>query len=179
MVVLVSGQIRSAVNASPLFDSPNAGTFKESIRMSDAPQVRMNELARHLEVKAKVIIDLLPSFGVTERKTHSSLITAEVAEKVCQHLNGQFNENLIYRPPVPLRATPAVPKQHTECRKSVEGDQRKAEGMKPLINWNNKTVQAIAAALIVFGLWYFAATSDRDPLLDDCDATANCKHELP
>ena len=50
--------------------------------MTDASQVRINELARELEVKAKAIIDLLPGFGVTEKKTHSSSVTVEVAEKV-------------------------------------------------------------------------------------------------
>src|SRR5271157_3383282 len=56
--------------------------------MSDVNQVRINELARELEVKAKAIIDLLPGFGVTEKKTHSSSITVEVAEKVRHHLKG-------------------------------------------------------------------------------------------
>jgi translation initiation factor IF-2 len=54
--------------------------------MNDASQVRINELARELEVKAKAIIDLLPGFGVTEKKTHSSSITVEVAEKVRERL---------------------------------------------------------------------------------------------
>ena len=56
--------------------------------MSDANQVRINELARELEVKAKAIIDLLAGFGVTEKKTHSSSIPADVAEKVKHHLKG-------------------------------------------------------------------------------------------
>src|SRR5271167_21748 len=56
--------------------------------MTDSSQVRINELARELEVKAKAIIDLLPGFGVTEKKTHSSSITVEVAEKVRHHLKG-------------------------------------------------------------------------------------------
>ncbi|HEX8838059.1 MAG TPA: translation initiation factor IF-2, partial [Candidatus Acidoferrum sp.] len=56
--------------------------------MSDANQVRINELARELEVKAKAIIDLLPSFGVTEKKTHSSSIPADVAEKVRKKIQG-------------------------------------------------------------------------------------------
>src|SRR5271165_6253125 len=56
--------------------------------MNDASQVRINELARELEVKAKAIIDLLPGFGVTEKKTHSSSVTVEVAEKVREHLKG-------------------------------------------------------------------------------------------
>src|SRR5258708_5001621 len=56
--------------------------------MSDANQVRINELARELEVKAKAIIDLLAGFGVQEKKTHSSSIPADVAEKVKHHLKG-------------------------------------------------------------------------------------------
>jgi len=47
--------------------------------MTDANQVRINELARELEVKAKAIIDLLPGFGVAEKKTHSSSIPVDVA----------------------------------------------------------------------------------------------------
>src|SRR2546429_673207 len=56
--------------------------------MSDTNQVRINELARELEVKAKAIIDLLPGFGVTEKKTHSSSIPADVAENVRKKIQG-------------------------------------------------------------------------------------------
>ena len=56
--------------------------------MSDTNQVRINELARELEVKAKAIIDLLPGFGLTEKKTHSSSIPADVAEKVRKKIQG-------------------------------------------------------------------------------------------
>src|SRR5438045_5628362 len=56
--------------------------------MTDTNQVRINELARELEVKAKAIIDLLPGYGVTEKKTHSSSIPVDVAEKVRKHLHG-------------------------------------------------------------------------------------------
>src|SRR5882762_3271368 len=57
--------------------------------MTDANQVRINELARELEVKAKAIIDLLPGYGVTEKKTHSSSIPADVAVKVRENILGQ------------------------------------------------------------------------------------------
>jgi translation initiation factor IF-2 len=57
--------------------------------MTDANQVRINELARELEVKAKAIIDLLPGFGVAEKKTHSSSIPVDVAEKVRSAIHGQ------------------------------------------------------------------------------------------
>src|SRR5499427_3735094 len=56
--------------------------------MSDTNQVRINELARELEVKAKAIIDLLSGFGVSEKKTHSSSIPADVAEKVRKKIQG-------------------------------------------------------------------------------------------
>ena len=53
--------------------------------MSDANQVRINELARELEIKAKVLIDYLPEIGVTEKKTHSSSLDIEHAELVRKH----------------------------------------------------------------------------------------------
>jgi len=45
-------------------------------------QVRINELARELEVKSKRILDLLPELGATEQKSHSSSIEDDVADKV-------------------------------------------------------------------------------------------------
>src|SRR5258708_16956941 len=93
--------------------------------MSDANQVRINELARELEVKAKAIIDLLPGFGVTEKKTHSSSIPEDVAEKVKDHLKGVADAETaaeadrsakeaaakaaLRRPPAPVAAPPRPP----------------------------------------------------------------------
>jgi len=48
--------------------------------------IRINELARELEVKPKAILDLLPDLGVSEKKTHSSSIEADVAVIVKQKL---------------------------------------------------------------------------------------------
>src|ERR1700681_72736 len=53
--------------------------------MTDPNQIRINELARELEVKAKAIIDYLPEAGVTEKKTHSSSIEVDAAERVRKH----------------------------------------------------------------------------------------------
>ena len=53
--------------------------------MSDSNQIRINELARELEIKAKVLIEFLPEIGVTEKKTHSSSIDVEHAELVRKH----------------------------------------------------------------------------------------------
>ncbi|MGC2324647.1 MAG: translation initiation factor IF-2 N-terminal domain-containing protein, partial [Terriglobales bacterium] len=49
------------------------------------PKIRINDLARELEVKSKEILDLLPTIGVAEKKTHSSSIEVDEAEKVRQH----------------------------------------------------------------------------------------------
>src|SRR5579875_704633 len=48
--------------------------------------VRINELARELEVKSKAILDALAEVGVTEKKTHSSSIEADEAERVRAHI---------------------------------------------------------------------------------------------
>ena len=53
--------------------------------MSDPNQIRINELARELEIKAKVLIDFLPEIGVTEKKTHSSSLDLDHAELVRKH----------------------------------------------------------------------------------------------
>src|SRR5215472_6875650 len=81
--------------------------------MSDASQVRINELARELEVKAKAIIDLLPGLGVTEKKTHSSSIPLEVAEKVRHQLQGTPEPEPVTEAPKapapPPQVKPAAP----------------------------------------------------------------------
>ncbi|HMD31961.1 MAG TPA: translation initiation factor IF-2 [Candidatus Acidoferrales bacterium] len=56
--------------------------------MTEHVQIRINELARELEVKAKAIIELLPGLGVAEKKTHSSSIDEYVAVKVRKILLG-------------------------------------------------------------------------------------------
>src|SRR2546423_11093024 len=45
-------------------------------------KVRINDLARELEVTSKAMLDTLPLVGVTEKKTHSSSLEEHEAEKV-------------------------------------------------------------------------------------------------
>ena len=47
-------------------------------------KIRINELARELEVKPGVILDMLPELGVQEKKTHSSSIDEDVALELRQ-----------------------------------------------------------------------------------------------
>ena len=58
--------------------------FKQFFNMS---KIRINELARELEVKPNVILDMLPELGVEEKKTHSSSIDEHVAIIIKQRLN--------------------------------------------------------------------------------------------
>src|SRR5712692_3329900 len=48
-------------------------------------KIRINDLARELEVKSKAILDVLPEIGVTEKKTHSSSLEEHEAVKVRAH----------------------------------------------------------------------------------------------
>ena len=48
-------------------------------------KVRINDLARELEVKSKAILDVLPEAGITEKKTHSSSLEDFEADKVRAH----------------------------------------------------------------------------------------------
>src|SRR6201988_2066688 len=58
---------------------------EEKGRMS---KVRINDLARELEVKSKAILDALPHVGVTEKKTHSSSLEEHEAVKVRAYVRG-------------------------------------------------------------------------------------------
>ena len=81
------------------------------MEMTEHAQIRINELARELEVKAKAILDLLPGFGVTEKKTHSSSIDVDVAEKVRRRLQDGEPEPA----PKPVAAREPEPKIEKEA----------------------------------------------------------------
>jgi translation initiation factor IF-2 len=50
--------------------------------------IRINILARELEVKARRILDFLPEIDFTEKKTHSSSLPEDIADKVRAHFRG-------------------------------------------------------------------------------------------
>src|SRR6185312_4220619 len=52
----------------------------------------INELARELEVKPSVILDLLPELGVTDKKTHSSSLDDEVVLNLRRRVAGMGAE---------------------------------------------------------------------------------------
>ena len=77
-------------------------------------KIRINELARELEVKPNVILDLLPELGVHDKKTHSSSLDDDVAL--------QIRERLVGGEPVPSAAeetSPAPPSQQHRATPSA------------------------------------------------------------
>ena len=60
-------------------------------------KIRINELARELEVKPNRILELLPEFGVEEKKTHSSSIDEDVAIAIKKKLGLAFDSDVALR----------------------------------------------------------------------------------
>src|SRR3954452_22133425 len=85
-------------------------------------KIRINELARELEVKAHEILDRLPELGVSEKKTHSSSIDEDVAIKL-RRLYGFDNPDSDAEP----RAGTAIAYDEDE-RDAQHGDEPAAEG---------------------------------------------------
>ena len=83
-------------------------------------KVRINDLARELEVKSRSILDALTAVGVTEKKTHSSSIEEDEAEKV----RGYFSRGARTTAPrvAPVDAKPKFDLSHV----SKPGDALKA-----------------------------------------------------
>src|ERR1700685_4519837 len=67
-------------------------------------KIRINDLARELEVKSKAILDVLIEVGVTEKKTHSSSVEDHEADKVRAYFRKASNTQPPSRPSRPARA---------------------------------------------------------------------------
>ncbi|MBI4458634.1 MAG: translation initiation factor IF-2 [Acidobacteria bacterium] len=86
-------------------------------------KARINELARELEVKARTILDYLAEIGVEEKKSHSSSIEEELAEKVRAH----FRDHPEPASPAPSAETQPIPEEPpTEAHPPAEMEPAKA-----------------------------------------------------
>src|SRR5215471_14074917 len=80
-------------------------------------KIRINDLARELEVKSKAILDVLEDVGVTEKKTHSSSVEADEAERIRKHFSAKSG------PAAKEKAAPAEIKPKIDLSKiSKPGD---------------------------------------------------------
>src|SRR6202046_3677599 len=55
-------------------------------------KIRINELARELEVKPNVILETLAELGIADKKTHSSSLDDDVALEVRRRVAGEAGE---------------------------------------------------------------------------------------
>ena len=78
-------------------------------------KIRINELARQLEIPSHMILEMLPELGVTEKKTHSSSIDEPVAELVRKRVQGPGESSaqpIDYGPQVAIAEPEPVEEQH-------------------------------------------------------------------
>src|SRR5664280_3578095 len=68
-------------------------------------KVRINDLARELEVKSRSILDALTAVGVTEPKTHSSSIESGEAEQVRNYFKNRRSGGTTAKAPAETKST--------------------------------------------------------------------------
>ena len=78
-------------------------------------RIRINELARELEVKPHIIIETLPEVGVAEKKTHSSSIEKEEADKVRLYLKGVVRERPATEPSTDYTEVSVEPEEEVQA----------------------------------------------------------------
>jgi translation initiation factor IF-2 len=79
-------------------------------------KIRINDLARELEVKSKAVLDYLVEIGIKEKKSHSSAVEDDLAEKLRRHFRAEAEPAEVpppAAPPEPVHAEPAkAPEPH-------------------------------------------------------------------
>jgi translation initiation factor IF-2 len=95
-------------------------------------KIRINELARELEVKAHEILERLPELGVQEKKTHSSSIDEDVAIKLRRLYGFEVPEpSEVEEPVAPAEAGPAGAAEPSPAPVTPAGSMVPAEGETP------------------------------------------------
>src|ERR1019366_2773489 len=125
-----------------LFESP--ALYDQAPGRHRMSKIRINELARELEVKPSVIIDLLPELGVTDKKTHSSSLDEDIAFQLRQRLTGTggpehaFVDEVdepssnghgshAHEEPAPVHAPPAAKTDHLSRPEAIAKSDHKPE----------------------------------------------------
>ena len=101
-------------------------------------KIRINELARELEVKPARVLELLPEFGVTEKKTHSSSLDDDVADRLRRHFG------LLPPEPEPAAGVAEAPAE-AQAAETVAVEEP-AEGKKPAGAPGRATAAPVPAA---------------------------------
>ncbi|PYV11646.1 MAG: translation initiation factor IF-2 [Acidobacteria bacterium] len=104
--------------------------------------IRINELARELEVKSKAILDYLSEIGVTDKKSHSSALEDEVAEKVRAHFRA-LNQEATEKEPATARKGSAAPAK--TARVSPPSEAKRGPEVRPEFQPIRRSIAEIKA----------------------------------
>jgi translation initiation factor IF-2 len=106
--------------------------------------IRINELARELEIKSRVLIECLPQLGVTDKKSHSSALDEETADKVRAHFRGKAGAEKQGAKP----SKPAAAKKKDEATLIPPAiEEKKAEETHPAAPPLTRSIAEIKAAV--------------------------------
>ena len=107
-------------------------------------KIRINELARELEVKSNVILEYLVEIGTQEKKSHSSALEDDLADKIRAHFHaeGEPTEKASEVPAAPEPPTPAAEAPHAP----PVLDLKKLHELKPELHPLTRSIAEIKAA---------------------------------
>src|SRR6202011_6208242 len=110
-------------------------------------KVRINDLARELEVKSKAILDSLPLVGVTEKKTHSSSLEEHEAEKV----RGYFRAAAEAQPATSKSARPSRGEEEIKTKIDLSNISRPGDVLKAITQQKEAVAPAVKPSVPVPG----------------------------
>jgi translation initiation factor IF-2 len=106
-------------------------------------KIRINELARELEVKSNVVIEYLTELGIHDKKSHSSALDDDLADKVRAHFHagGESVIEAVEEAPAPAPPAPVVeaPQAHPVL------DLKKLHDFKPDLHPLTRSIADIKA----------------------------------
>jgi translation initiation factor IF-2 len=90
-------------------------------------KIRINELARELEVKSQLVLEYLTELGVGDKRSHSSALEDDLADKVRQHFRAAEESQPASTPakpqpePTPVAAPASAGAKPQEAARPVQG----------------------------------------------------------
>jgi translation initiation factor IF-2 len=107
-------------------------------------KIRINELARELEVKSNVILEYLAEIGVQEKKSHSSALEDDLADKVRAHFHAAEGEPAEEPSKVPTAGPSAPAAEAPHAPPTL--DLKKLHELKPELHPLTRSIAEIKAA---------------------------------
>jgi translation initiation factor IF-2 len=107
-------------------------------------KIRINELARELEVKSNVVLEYLAEMGIQDKKSHSSALEDDLAEKVRAHFRAEAEPAA---KPAKVSAAPEPSAPAAEAPHAPPAlDLKKLHELKPELHPLTRSIAEIKAA---------------------------------